>query len=143
VGQAAATGPLLAAYGVTRLISSPARRCVDTLAPYAAATATSIKVKEGLSEEGFTARPDRAPHHLRRTLERGRPTAICSHGPVLPTLLDAVADQLDTSGEAGKEAAALIAESADQSMAKGEVLVCHVVSTGSAARVVAAERHQT
>lgn len=141
VRQAAATGPLLAAYGVTRLVSSPARRCLDTLTPYAAATATTIKVKEGLSEEGFRERPDRAPHHLRRTLERGRPSAICSHGPVLPSLLHTVEEHVDTACGAGQQAAELLAASARGSMAKGEVLLCHVVSTGSAARVVAAERH--
>jgi len=141
--QAAALGPLLAAYGVSRLVSSPARRCLDTLGPYAAATVTSVKAREGLSEEGFLARPDRAPHHLQRTLERGRPSAICTHRPVLPSLLQAVSEHLDPSGATGREAAALLAESAFSSVGTGEVLVCHVVSTGSAARVVAAERHQT
>ncbi len=143
VGQAAALGPVLASYGVSRLVSSPARRCLDTLGPYAAATATAVKAKEGLSEEGFLARPDRAPHHLQRTLERGRPSAICTHRPVLPSLLKAVADHVDPSGATGREAAALLAETAFSSIDMGEVLVCHVVSTGSAARVVAAERHAT
>ena len=33
------------------------------------------------------------------------------------------------------------AEARDERLAKGEALVCHVVGTGEAARVVAVERH--
>lgn len=132
--QAKALVPVLAAYGPTRLVSSSSVRCSDTLRPYAAATGLPVRLKDGLSEEGFAADPDRAVHHLRRLVERGAASALCSHGPVLPTLVESMRELTATDDPA-------LAEAAEGSMAKGEVLVCHVVGTGDAARVVAAERH--
>ncbi|MEO7236287.1 MAG: phosphohistidine phosphatase, partial [Lapillicoccus sp.] len=67
-------------------------------------------------------------------------TALCSHGPVLPELLTALASRVDErADEEGAAAAALVA--AAESMDKGEVVVCHLVDTGDAARVVAVERY--
>ena len=86
--QAQSIVPLLAAYGVTRLVSSSSLRCADTVRPYAAAAGLPLRLRDGLSEEGYAADPDRSAHHLRRTVERGAPTAMCSHGPVLPSLLE-------------------------------------------------------
>ena len=140
--QAGAIVPLLAAFGISRLVSSPSARCADTLRPYAAAAGLPLKLRDGLSEEGFAADPDRAVHHLRRAFDRGTATAICSHGPVLPTLLETLRRYVNLASEEGIDADARLSEAADLSMSKGEVLVCHVVSTGVAARIVAVERHR-
>lgn len=140
--QAEAIAPLLGAFGVSRLVSSPSTRCADTLRPYAAAAGLPLKLREGLSEEGFAADPDRAVHHLRRTLERGAASAICSHGPVLPTLLETLRHDVDLTSEEGAAADARLSAAADLSMTKGEVLVCHVVGAGVTARIVAVERHR-
>jgi 8-oxo-dGTP diphosphatase len=143
LAQAGALVPLLAAFGVRRLVSSPARRCTDTLRPYAAAQGLRIRLRKGLSEEGFEARPDRAARHLRRVVERGRATAVCSHGPVLPALLERLRERVDLTSDQGTEADACLKEAADSSIAKGEVLICHLVGTGDTARVVAVERHRS
>jgi len=141
LAQAGALVPLLATFRVRRLISSPARRCTDTLRPYAAARGLPIRLKKSLSEDGFAARPDRAVRLLARVAERGTPVALCSHGPVLPALLELLCQRVDPSSPQGAAADACLREAADQSMSKGEVLVCHVVGTGDAARVVSVERH--
>ncbi|MEO7061685.1 MAG: NUDIX hydrolase [Lapillicoccus sp.] len=143
IAQAGAIVPLLAAFGISRLVSSPSKRCVDTLRPYAAALSLPLKLRDGLSEEGFASEPDRAVRHLRRALDRGAATAICSHGPVLPTLLETLRHYVDLTSEEGKAADACLSEAADGLMAKGEVLVCHTVSTGATARIIAVERHGT
>ncbi|MGE9808620.1 MULTISPECIES: NUDIX hydrolase [unclassified Janibacter] len=133
--------PLLASYGLTRLVSSPSTRCADTLEPYAAAVGTTIRLKPGLSEEGFESDPGRAIHHLTRLLERGTASALCSHGPVLPELVRVLGERVDDRRDEGKVAAAVVQGVMDEGMTKGEVLVVHVVGTGPDARIVSAERH--
>lgn len=139
--RAVAIVPLLAAYGVRRLVSSPSVRCADTLRPYAAHKGLSLRTKVGLSEEGYAEDARRAPHHLRRLLERGVPSALCSHGPVLPELLARLQESVDREEPDAEGTAKVLREAADETMQKGEVLVVHVVGTGEHARVVAVERH--
>ena len=131
-GQQRADGiaPLLAAYGVRRLVSSPSLRCADTLRPYAAQLGASLRTKDGLSEEGYAAEPARAAHHLGRLVERGTPAALCSHGPVLPELLMALLALVDPDEPEADLAAASLRAAARDKMAKGEVLVAHLVGTG-------------
>lgn len=133
--RAAALVPLLAAYAVDRLVSSPSARCTETLTPYAADRGLTLRLRDGLSEEGYAERPDRAVRHLARVLERGGSTAFCSHGPVLPELLEYLATT------ASDEAAGLLRAARADGMTKGEALVAHVVGTGAEAKVTAVERH--
>jgi 8-oxo-(d)GTP phosphatase len=133
--RAAAIAPVLAAYGVKRLISSPSTRCVDTLRPHAAQARITMRSKAGLSEEGFALDPSRAPFHVQRMVQRGTPVAVCGHGPVLPAMLDVLA------ARASDLAADQLHEAADLGLAKGEVLLAHLSGSGDLARVVAVERH--
>lgn len=132
---------LLTAYGITALVSSPSLRCSDTLAPYAAAARLAVRTKGGLSEEGHAARPAKAAKHTLAALEGDRPVALCSHGPVLPAMLAALADRVDPALPRAGDVEALLLEAAQDHMTKGEALVCHVVGRGARARIVAAERH--
>lgn len=80
--------PLLAAYDVTRLVSSSSTRCVSTLVPYADATGRRVVADDGLSEEqatdaGVTAR-------VGELVVAGKRTVVCSHRPVLPAVFDAL-----------------------------------------------------
>jgi len=143
LAQAGALVPLLAAFGVSRLLTSGSIRCADTLRPYAAALGLPLLAKEGLSEEGYAAHPDRAVHHLRRLVERGASAAVCTHGDVLPVLLETLRGQVDAATEEGAAADGTLREAVVQSMAKGEVLVAHLAGTGDASRVVAVERHRS
>ncbi|XVX19735.1 NUDIX hydrolase [Actinomycetota bacterium] len=140
--RARAIVPVLAAYGVRRLVTSPSTRCAQTLEPYAAETGLHLRARRGLSEEGYAASPSKPYKHLWKTLERGIPTALCSHGPVLPALTSQLADLVDSSSPLGDKATEELEDATDLDMDKGEVLVCHIVGTGDAARVVAVERHR-
>jgi 8-oxo-(d)GTP phosphatase len=132
---------VLTAYGVTRALSSPSTRCLDTVAPFAAAAGVRLRKRRGLSEEGFEAAPEKAHRHLAGLLERGEPSLLCTHGPVLPALLDDLEPRLDLDAAGSVEVVEEFAEARDEKLVKGEALVCHVVGTGEAARVVAVERH--
>jgi 8-oxo-dGTP diphosphatase len=136
--RAEALIPVLAAFGVNRIVTSPSVRCLDTVAPYAAATRTRARLKWALSEEGFAESPDRARYHLTRLLERGHAAVVCSHGPVLPGLLEQLAGLADADESA---AAVTLEEAARDGMGKGEALVAHLVGTGDQAVVVDLERY--
>jgi len=139
--RAEALVPFLAAFGVTRVVTSPSIRCLDTVLPYAVATGHGTRLKVGLSEEGFAEHPERAPHHLARLLERGEPAVLCSHGPVLPVLIEALAGIADAGGSIENTAKIALSAAARHGIGKGEALVAHVVGTGAQARVVDVERY--
>ncbi len=139
--RAAALVPILAAFGVTRVVTSPSVRCLDTVLPYAVATGYGTHIKVGLSEEGFAERPGRATHHLTRLLDRGEPAVLCSHGPVLPVLLKQLAAIADSGDSFENTAKVTLSEATRSGMGKGEVLVAHVVGTGPKARVVDIESY--
>jgi 8-oxo-dGTP diphosphatase len=140
-GRAADLVALLTAYGISRLVTSPSVRCVDTLAPYAAAARLPLVRKEALSEEGFEEAPEKAPKAVLAALRRGEPTALCSHGPVLPTLVDVLLPVVDEHLPTGHHTCATLTQARHDHLVKGEALVCHVHGTGEHARIVAVERH--
>jgi 8-oxo-(d)GTP phosphatase len=143
VGRARAKeiSAVLAAYGVTRVVTSPSERCLRTVQPYAVSAGLRLRTRGGLSEEGFAAAPEKAHRHLARLLRRGEPALLCTHGPVLPSLLDELEQRLDLDSPGAVEVVEEFAAARDEKLAKGEALVLHVVGTGEAARVVALERH--
>ncbi|AKT50304.1 NUDIX hydrolase [Arsenicicoccus sp. oral taxon 190] len=139
--RARAIVPILDAFGVTRLVTSISVRCADTLAPYAEVAGLELKTKHGLTEEAFVDDPDRAVRHLRKAVVRGVPGALCSHGPVLPLLLEELSVLASVEDAEGRAVVDTLLEAADSGMAKGELLVCHLTGRGDDARVVAVERH--
>ena len=86
--QAAALVPELAAYGVKRLVSSSARRCWTTLAPYGVAVDREIEVTDHLSEAQATR--ERVMDEVEWLLGLETAAAMCSHRPVLPWVFDAI-----------------------------------------------------
>ena len=80
--------PLLAAYGVERIVSSSSRRCWTTLAPYAHETRTDLHVTDALSEEDATR--DAVADVVDDLVTGGVPAVLCSHRPVLPLVWDAL-----------------------------------------------------
>lgn len=135
--QARALVPILAAYGVERVITSPSTRCFTTVQPYAAAAGIRLTAKPGLSEETFEERPEKAARNLDRLVERAEPAALCTHRPVLPTVL------LRLRALAGRSCPAydMLTEAIDGGMAKGEALVCQLAGRGADAQVMSVERH--
>jgi len=80
--------PILAAYDVTKVVTSGSTRCVDTVAPYADTTGWPLEVADGVSEEGASAE---SVVEVIDALVAGEETAVlCSHRPVLPSVFDAL-----------------------------------------------------
>ena len=80
--------PLLAAYGVRRIVSSSSRRCWTTVAPYAQVTETDLAVTDVLSEED--AEPAGVTEVVHDLLTDKTPAVLCTHRPVLPLLWEAL-----------------------------------------------------
>ncbi|RNL83896.1 NUDIX hydrolase [Halostreptopolyspora alba] len=90
--DAVGAASVLAAFGELRVVSSAATRCTDTVTPFAMAHGTEIR-----TEPAFTAPsaggPKSAFDHagawaaLRRLLEEGRPTVVCTHGELVGELM--------------------------------------------------------
>ncbi|MEO7752142.1 MAG: NUDIX hydrolase [Terracoccus sp.] len=141
--QASSLTPVLAAYGVTRLVTSSSVRCAATLEPYAAAHQLRVRTRVSLSEEDFEADPAPALQQVAKLLEKGEPAALCSHGPVLPALLDALGEHVAASHPREAWLREELHTAADSALRKGEVLVCHLTGRGADARVVGVERVNT
>jgi 8-oxo-dGTP diphosphatase len=136
--RAAQIVPVLSAYAFTVVASSPSARCTATIQPFAREAGSRVRLRDGLSEEGFADDPSSAVSVITKLLARGEPAAVCSHRPVLPALLATLADRC-----ADPTVAQALLESAGPGLVKGEVLVAHVVGQGADASVVAVERHDT
>lgn len=101
--QARDVAALLSAYGVGELVSSPWKRCVDTLAPYAHGCGLDLRSDEAFTEVSALMAPELMQASFRDLLERGSALA----GPPEP---EAVGPQgrepgLALAGQAGPGAA--------------------------------------
>ncbi|MDN4163343.1 NUDIX hydrolase [Nocardioides abyssi] len=87
--EALALVPLLSAYGVAAIVTSPSVRCVETVLPYAGAAGLALREEPVLSEEDATPTGlARLATSLVASLVAARsPLVVCTHRPVLPDLL--------------------------------------------------------
>lgn len=94
----------LAAYGITRLHSSAARRCSDTVRPYSLTAGVPLASEPALTEESFREAPEaalaRAGELITDAVRGEEATALCGHRPYLPALVDHLAHLCPPSGGA-------------------------------------------
>lgn len=91
--RARALAPILAAYGVGRAISSPWKRCCDTMAPYCRAAGLKLELEPAITEHAHATAPKTTRKVVERALRmREGPVALCTHRPVLPAVMDVVAE---------------------------------------------------
>lgn len=90
-GQLSLISDLLAAYGITAVHSSDARRCLQTVELFAQRHGLFIEHEPELSEEGFDEDPVAAEHRIEELLVTTAPIVVCTHRPLLPDLLRALA----------------------------------------------------
>lgn len=89
--QSAALVPLLAAFGVQEVISSPWERCAATVQPFAEASDNDVLLAPEITESSAKKRPAGVRALVDDLLARPREvTAVCTHRPVLPFVLEAV-----------------------------------------------------
>ncbi|GIG37263.1 NUDIX hydrolase [Cellulomonas pakistanensis] len=122
--QAAALVPVLSAYGVAEVVTSPWLRCGATVEPYASAAGLPLDRREPLTEAQHEESPEKTADVVAGVLRAGADVALCTHRPVLPTVLAAV----------GAHARAAVRDrlpAENPYLRPGQVLVCHVARTGA------------
>jgi 8-oxo-dGTP diphosphatase len=86
----AIVGPLRA-FGVRRIVSSPAVRCVKTVAPLAEALGRKIDTTKLISQDAWEDGKSDARSVIGERVRSRKPAVLCSHGPVLPDILSELA----------------------------------------------------
>ncbi|MPV50422.1 NUDIX domain-containing protein [Pseudactinotalea sp. HY160] len=118
--QARSLVPILSAYGAARILTSPWARCALTVTPYSEAAGVPVAVLEELTEDGARHAPDRARAVLESVLSLRQPaTVVCTHRPVLPVALAALAAR-------APDPVAARLPAADPYLRTGEVLIAHI-----------------
>lgn len=125
--QAEALVPLLAAYGIRRVLSADVLRCMETIGPYAGFAHLPVESEPLVSEAGYAEQPDRALERLLEIISSGVPSVVCSQGKNLPSLLTSACEALN------------FPPPSDPSVRKGGLAVLHV-RNGSPPELVATER---
>lgn len=84
-GRARRLVPVLSAYGIRHVVSSPALRCVQTVEPYAHSVSTFLEIDDRMYED---AKPSLQRRSVFALMERKKPTVISTHRPNLPSIFD-------------------------------------------------------
>lgn len=83
-------GPLVA-FGVRKIVSSSATRCVDTVAPLAATLGRKVKTTKKIGQDAWEVGMSDARTVIGDRVRARKPAVLCSHGPVLPDILNELA----------------------------------------------------
>ena len=90
--QAKRLAKLLAAFGPKRVITSPWKRCHDTVRPYAELKKRPVIERGQLTEASNAKGPRKTKNVIEDLLESSKTAVVCTHRPALPTVLDALSD---------------------------------------------------
>ncbi len=88
--QAEALPKLLKAFGAKLVFSSPWTRCLSTIAPYAQRTKVKVKTQPEFTETANAKKPAQTQKALQNIIELGKPAVVCTHRPVLPTMIESL-----------------------------------------------------
>jgi 8-oxo-dGTP diphosphatase len=130
--QASTLASALAAYGISELHSSDSVRCRDTVGPYATARSLAITLEPSLSEEQHLQSPEDASARASELATIDSAFVLCTHRPVLPTVMEALASKLELDIEFKK--------AFDPALTPGSMVVYHR-DAANLSKVVSVERH--
>ena len=144
--QAAGVVGTLAAFGVSEVTTSPWRRCRASVEPYAEVSRLAVLEIPEITEAAASRRPGAARRAVEKVLaefsarRRSQPAlqgaVLCTHRPVLPTVLTALAEHAPNRVRSQLP-------SKDPYLKTGEMLVAHVLPKHRrGVRVFAVEFHR-
>ncbi len=131
--QSASVAHGIAAFGPTKLVSSPAVRCLTTIAPAARLTGLAVTERPEISQDDYRADAKAVTKVVAKRLAKRTTAVLCSHGPVLPQIIQAVAAATGGSDLANLHRAA--------ALSTGEYAVLHVPVDAPDSGIVAVEVH--
>lgn len=136
-GEAKTLVDILDAYGIERVYSSPFKRCISTVSRFAKTIDTKIHLEPALGESGHESDPEATAARVRELLDSPAPTVLCTHRPVLPTVISSLGRSLGLT-----ETAIHDDLSWDSRLAPGAMIVVHRERTDAGPRALAVEQHQ-
>ncbi|MGI6877859.1 NUDIX hydrolase [Microbacterium sp. gxy059] len=131
--QARGAAGVLEAFGVRRIYASTARRCLQTVTPLSKRIGARIHETALISQDAWESGESDATAVIGKRVRKAKGAVLCSHGPVLPGLLDALA--LATGTVRSRE----LAERA--ALKTGSFTVVHVSRDAPGSGIVAIETH--
>lgn len=132
--QASCLAGQLQAFGVRKIVSSDATRCVSTVTPLAAATGRTITRTTHLGQDAWEAGTSDVRTIVGKRVRSRKPAVLCSHGPVLPGILSELA--LATGTLRGSYLGSASA------LDPGAFSVVHLSATNPGSGIVAIETHE-
>lgn len=133
IDQALSVAPGIAAYRPAKLLASTAERCLQTIAPTARVTGLTVTEKVEISQDAYRSNGAAVTKVVTKRLRAGVTAVLCSHGPVLPQIIDAVVRATGTADSGKLRRAAMLST--------GEYAVLHVPVDHPDTGVVAVEVH--
>lgn len=131
--QAAAIVGPLRAFGVRRIVTSDAVRCVQTVTPLGKAIDRKPVQTEKISQDAWEDGVADLRSVVGRRVRAGKAAVLCSHGPVLPALLSEIA--LATGTIHGS----YLSSAAD--LEPGAFSVVHLSATNPGSGIISIETH--
>jgi 8-oxo-dGTP diphosphatase len=123
----------LAAFGPDAIMSSPAIRCLQTIAPLSYKLGMEIRESGKISQDKWTSEGDRVVDFVSARLRKAVPVVMCSHGPVIPQIVSEIISQ--TGGKVSDQARRAA------SLGTGDFAVFHIAKSGRGFRLVSIETH--
>lgn len=130
--QASMLVTALSAYGISTLHSSDSVRCRDTVGPYASARSLSIELEPSLSEEQHIQFPEKAHARASELAVIESAFVLCTHRPVLPTVMEVLASKFVLETDAKK--------AFDPALTPGSMVVYHR-DASDLTKIISVERH--
>ncbi|MFT4051262.1 MAG: NUDIX domain-containing protein [Microbacterium sp.] len=130
---AAAVGPLRA-FGIRKVVSSDAVRCVSTVTPLAAALGRKIDRTSLIGQDAWEGGTSDVRSVVGRRVRARKPAVLCSHGPVIPDILAELALATGTLRGSYLGSAAALEPAAFS--------VAHLSATNPGSGIVAIETHE-
>lgn len=135
-GEAKKLIDVLEAYGVESVHSSPFRRCVSTVSKYAKTVGVDVIPEPHMSESGHEEGPQDASQRAVELLHQRQPTVLCTHRPVLPTVIQAITSELGLAPNAVQED-----PNWDSRLPPGGMIVIHREWASHGPRAFSVEQH--
>lgn len=132
VRQARSAARSIASYGPLKLVSSTAARCMSTIEPLATLTGRDVKATPAISQDAYEEGEADVARVVAKRLSKRQTAVLCSHGPVLPDILEELARQTGSTVARMRRGAALDV---------GEYTVVHLAAGDPGAGVLAVETH--
>jgi 8-oxo-dGTP diphosphatase len=131
--QALSVAPAIAAYAPEKLVSSSAVRCRSTITPLAGFTGLPVRETAKISQDAWEDGEASVADVVRKRIKKKQTSVLCSHGPVIPELIEEVARQTNSPIDTALRQAEMLDT--------GEYTVLHIARDKVTSGLVAIETH--